>query len=161
MSRFSQAIALIGSARKINAENTTGCVMLIKEFLRREALWANLLGLAKELPFVDLATNAKGAPRLETQHQQAINRFTYSVAEYRCCLAMLNWYGHSVSATVAAPLGVEDPYLPLMHFFRFGGYFSREHRVFIHINEREWIHSDVVQKGDLTTAFVDLDESQP
>lgn len=157
MSRLADAVDLIGSPRQLNAENTPACVMLMKEFLRREAIWANELGLADEVPFADLAARAKGATSYEEQYQDRLKTFTFSVAEYRCCLAMLNWYGQPGPVAIAPPLGADDPYLPLLHFFRLGGTFSREHRVFIDINHREMIHSVAVQKGDLTTAFVALD----
>jgi hypothetical protein len=158
MSRLAEAVGLIGSPRQVNAENTPACVLLMKEFLRREAIWANELGLVDEIPFADLASGAKGATSHEDLYQERLNTFTHSDAEYRCCLAMLNWYGHPGPVTIAPPLGADDPYLPLLHFFRLGGTFTREHRVFIDINYRETIHSVAVQKGDLTTAFVALDE---
>ncbi|QDU23377.1 hypothetical protein [Urbifossiella limnaea] len=157
MSRLAEAVDLIGSPRQVNAENTPACVGLMKEFLRREALWANELDLAGEVPFADLAARAEGGASLEAQYQEMLDTFTYSEAEYRCCLAMLNWYGHSVLSLAVAPPGADDPYLPLLHFFRLGGTFRREHRVFIDINSRETIHSATIQKGDLATAIVSLD----
>jgi hypothetical protein len=157
MSRLAEAVVLISSPRQMNAENTLACVLLMKEFLRREAIWANELGQINEVPFTDLASNAKGASSYEEQYQDRLNTFTQSDAEYRCCLAMLNWYGHPRTVTIIPQLGAVDPYLPLLHFFRLGGTFTREHRVFIDINHRETIHSIAVQKGDLETAFVVLD----
>ena len=156
MSRLAETIELIGSPRLLNKVNTFECVILMKEFLRREAIWANILGLVDEIPFVDLASSAKCAMSLEDLYKDKLTTFTYSVAEYRCCLAMLNWYGHPGPVTIPPPLGVDDPYLPLLQFFRLGGTFTREHRVFIDINFGEMIHSVAVQKGDLTTAFVAL-----
>ena len=40
MTNFNDVINLIGSARRLDPAKTETCVDLMKEFLRREALWA-------------------------------------------------------------------------------------------------------------------------
>jgi hypothetical protein len=91
MTKLDDAVRLIGGDRQIDRSNTELCVDLMKEFLRREALWAKKLGLTDEIPFANLA-GAISAINYAGPNLETITRYTYSVAERRCCLAMINWY---------------------------------------------------------------------
>ena len=116
------------------------------------------LGLTSEIPFADLSIPMSSV-RHGTQYLDTIHSFSYSLAESRCLYAMINWYGCKETCPPAHGVpGLPDPYLPLLHFFRHGGTFSREHRVFIDVNGKMMIQADSIQSGDLSRVFVALEE---
>jgi len=161
MTKFDEVVKLIGDVRRLDFGKTSDCVALMKEFLRREALWAEQLDLADEIPFADLSGATPGTDYAK-EHLDTIKSFAYSAAESRCCSAMLNWYGRADSCSSALrALRLPDPYLPLLHFFRLGGTFAREHREFIDVNGKMTIQAGLVQNGDLGKSFVNLKGEKP
>ncbi|MES2793701.1 MAG: hypothetical protein V4719_29070 [Planctomycetota bacterium] len=150
MAEFQEAIQLIGAHRQLNPSNTGRCVELMEEFLRREALWALQLNLINEIPFANLASAISNDAHSEP-YAETIKRYTYTAAESRCCAAMLNWYGVTtelVHNNTQQPL--PDPYEPILAFFRLGGTFDREHRVFIEVNNNRMIQANTIQQSELS-----------
>ncbi len=131
----------------------------MREYFRREALWAKKLGLSEELP----VANLPGGIDLDTEHAadylDVIESFVRSSVERRCCMYMINWYGllKDVPASIEVH-ALPDPYLPLMRLFELGGFFTTEHRVYVDVNCKTGVHSGFVQHGNLDIPFVVIDE---
>lgn len=151
MENFDIVIQLIRSNRRVDLHNTEQCLKLMKEFLRREAMWARQLCLTDEIPFANLAIAISDISCSEP-YSHEISKYSYSVAECKCCTSMLNWYG-VMGESHLMKQGLPDPYQPLLQFFKLGGTFNREHRTFIQVNETALIQASVIQGGDLSEPF--------
>lgn len=103
-------------------------VVLMREFLRREALWAGRLGV-EGLPFVNLAHAVRPGFQCPPELLSRIAAFPQSSAERTCCQNLLGWYAlKDANAGLVRTFDLPDPYEPLVRFFERGGAFSAEHR---------------------------------
>jgi hypothetical protein len=153
------AIGLFSNPRRFSNSATLACVDLMREFLRREALWSKILGVAESLPFADLPNVVSFGIQLSIDHLGLIDSFSTSLIEKTCCVYMLKWYQIPKSVVQAfGPSLPGDPYLPILKLFEVGGFFTREHRVNIDINQSVGVHAGMVQQGSLDTPFAMCDE---
>ena len=103
---------------------------LMKEYLRRAALWARELDGGKPWPFFDIAEliapDVHPPQELADQLEVLINERIGWPAVQTSCRAALRWAalldsGHPI------PSGLPDPYEPLLLMFERGGGFITEH----------------------------------
>lgn len=103
---------------------------LMKEYLRRAALWARELDGGKPWPFFDIAVliapDVQPSQGLADQLEALIDECIGWPAVQAICRAALRWAalldsGHSI------PVGLPDPYEPLLVMFERGGGFTTEH----------------------------------
>jgi hypothetical protein len=103
---------------------------LMKEYLRRAALWAQELDGGKPWPFFDIpvliAPDVHPPQDLADQLEALIDERIGWPAVQTSCRAALRWAalldsGHPV------PVGLPDPYEPLLRVFERGGGFTTEH----------------------------------
>jgi hypothetical protein len=111
-------------------------VALMREYLRRAALWARELDAEGAWPFFDIA--ALIAPGLEPPRELAeeLETLLYERVGWptvqTCCRAALRWAALLDSGR-PIPVGLPDPYEPLLLVFERGGEFYIEH-VFIELD---------------------------
>lgn len=151
---FDTVIDLFGTPRHFSDAATSACVDLMREFLRREALWANAFGIVESLPFADLPEVVSPGTHLSVDHLGLIDSFSRSPIEKICCVYLMKWCQIPKSVVQACgPSLPADPYLPLMKLFELGGFFTRERRVNIDVNQSTGIHAGMVQNGCLDKPF--------
>lgn len=134
---------------------------LMREFLRREALWVKWLEADQnELPFADLAALVDSSARCENNIIARARSFPHSSAEGRCCNNFLHWSAlKEAKPDLVKSFGLPDPYEPLLKLWERGGFFSREHRVFIDVSYAGGLHSGMVAYlTDLLEPIVALDD---
>ncbi len=157
--RFDTVIGLLGSPRRFSDAATTECVDLMREFLRREALWATAFGIADDLPFADMPGVVSPDIHLPAEVVNLIEAFSRSTVEEAALIYMLKWYQVPASQLRGHnPALPTDPYLPLLKLFELGGFFTREHRIYIDVNRSGGLHSGMVQNGSLDTPFAAIGE---
>jgi hypothetical protein len=111
-------------------------VALMREYLRRAALWARELDSEAAWPFFDIA--ALIAPDLEPPQELAeeLEALIYERVGWptvqTCCRAAMRWAG-LLDSGYRIPAGLPDPYAPLLLMFDRGGGFYTEH-VFIELD---------------------------
>lgn len=152
-------IELFGSTRRFSDSATPACVDLMREFLRREALWAKVFDATESLPFADLPEFVSPGMQVSVDHLGLIDSFSRSLVERTCCVYILKWY--QIPDLVVQRCGSSlpaNPYLPILKLFELGGFFTREHRVNIDVNQSTGIHSGMVQHGNLDSPFAVIDE---
>jgi hypothetical protein len=111
-------------------EHRRSRVKLMKEYVRRAALWARELGGGKPWPFFDIAAliapdvhpPQEMADQLEVLIYDRIGRLWTQ----DCCRAALRWAALLDSGS-PIPAGLPDPYEPLLLMFERGGGFITEH----------------------------------
>jgi hypothetical protein len=111
-------------------------VALMREYMRRAALWARELDAASDWPFFDIATliapDLKPPQELAEEMEALIYESVGWPTVRTCCWAAFRWAvlldsGHPI------PAGLPDPYEPLLLMFERGGGFYTEH-VFIELD---------------------------
>lgn len=156
---LNNAIELIGNPRRFGSPEISICVDLMREFLRREVLWANILGIAERLPFADLAEVLSPGTSICVDNRGLIDSFSRCLVEKICLTHMLKWYQIKPSLiSVHGSALPADPYSPILRLFNLGGFFSREHQIYVDVNGSGGIHAGMVQHGDLTTPFTFISE---
>lgn len=151
---FDTVLELLKNPRQFSDDSTSVCVQLMREFLRREALWAIACGIADELPFVDLPNAVSPGKHLSAELGSLIDTFSRSTVENATLIYMLKWYQVPSSQLRGYNCGLpNDPYFPLLKLFELGGFFTREHRIFIDVNRSAGLHASMIQKGILDTPF--------
>ncbi|MDB5387984.1 MAG: hypothetical protein JWM11_3630 [Planctomycetaceae bacterium] len=148
-------VKLLRQPRQVTAVSTSVCVDLMREFLRREALWARRLSIEAALPFANIPSAVVPGVDSATQYAADLSSYACSIVEYESLSNILNWL--SIKRTHSSEVvnyGLPDPYAPLVQIFEFNGTFTREHRVYVDVNH-QGIHAGVIQNGPLDIAFVD------
>jgi hypothetical protein len=105
-------------------------VALMREYLRRAALWARELDAASAWPFFDIA--ALIAPDLQPLQEltEELETLIYERVGWpsvqTCCRAALRW-ATLLDSGYPIPAGLPEPYEPLLLLFERGGEFYTEH----------------------------------
>jgi len=132
-------------------------VALLREYLRRAALWAKALKCTKEWPFFDIAAHIQPEVRANQSHIEALRDHFAQLPFYqhpkikRTCEWYLHW------AALGTPFGVlPAPYDPLIWMYERGGYFYSEHG-FLNV-EYAGFFVGSWRKYDRPSPIVELDE---
>jgi hypothetical protein len=138
-------------------------VALMREYLRRAALWAKRLEATDHWPFFDvarlIAPEVRAEPRIVERLEAALQPYSLWPTIKKTCVWYLHWQRLELSRTEAvAGYKLPEPFEPLIRFYERGGRFSTEHG-FINVDlvgipakVRGW------QAFDSTTPFVALDD---
>lgn len=157
MRRFesvSDILDLLSQERIVDPAENGANVELMREFLRREALWAKQIGLDFKLPFADLAGLICPKVSESEFHRDEILEFSSSLAETKCLSNAMKWVLlREKSPNVLAGFHLPAPYDPLLTLLARGGCFSQEHGVFVSVGE-SGVHAGIVQNGPLDEPFV-------
>ncbi|WP_437112455.1 hypothetical protein [Streptomyces cinnamoneus] len=106
--------------------------LLMREFLRRAALWVEYLGGSDRWPFIDIAERVDPSVRADEQLIEQLDEFMSDhVPEYnarRACRAAVHWEMLREHTQVGLP-DLEDPYEPLIVLYERGGVFFVENGV--------------------------------
>lgn len=104
---------------------------LMREHLRRSALWADRYGAAKEWPFFDIAAYVDPAVRapegLMDTFGGFLDRHVGLPMAYDMCQAAVQWAALLERSEVSRP-PLQDPFEPLILLFERGGGFATESR---------------------------------
>jgi hypothetical protein len=112
-------------------------VQLVREYLRRMALWAQSLGVPQEWPFFDVANAVDPTVRADAE--------TILRVREHLDAGKASWWGNKISewalhfAALQPQRGLPDPYEPLLVLFDQGGDFSTESG-FIDVDYQFGIH---------------------
>jgi hypothetical protein len=99
-------------------------VQLVREYLRRAALWAQALEVTQEWPFFDVALAAD--PNVDTD-LDTLRRVRQHLEDTKA-----SWWATRIAewalrfAALTSPYGLPDPYEPLLVMFEQGGDFTTE-----------------------------------
>jgi hypothetical protein len=154
-SRIVGALKIMELVRKIDKSHSELYFKLIKEFLRRQELWAQRLTLNVHL-FQDLASAIDPIIRCSTDILSRGDKFAKSSAEVECCEIWLNWCW----LVDNKPLEIQsynlpDPFEPLERFFELNGEFT-VHDGFIDIYLIGGVYARFADSIDLSKPIVDL-----
>lgn len=155
MNSFDEAVNFLSADRYFNPSLVDRHTRLMKEFIRREAMVSRRLGISSDTPFIDLsAIVSMGMSIDDSLTQNIIASFSSSTAEHKCCLFMLSWFKAIEHQDAATRINNElTPYAPLLLFFREGGSFTKEHGVFIDIDDTSGFDANEVLCSDLMSPF--------
>jgi hypothetical protein len=82
---------LLATKRPDEGANTRHCVKLLKEFLRREVIWAQTLGILDEVPLLDLAAAIQPDLASDDTLAEKLKVFTHSWAERTALCNAIHW----------------------------------------------------------------------
>ncbi len=106
--------------------------LLMREFLRRTALWVNFLGGTERWPFFDVAERIDPSVRADPGLIKRLKDFTEeNIPEFiarRMCRAAVHW-AELQDCTQARLPDLPDPYEPLVVLYERGGVFFVENGV--------------------------------
>lgn len=106
--------------------------LLMREFLRRAALWVEHLGGSDRWPFLDIAERIDPSVRADEKIIEQLEEFMSDhVPEYnarRVCRAAVHWATLRESTHLELP-DLDDPYEPLIMLYERGGVFFVENGV--------------------------------
>lgn len=155
---YLEVVDVVNRPRPDGCANPRLCVDLMREFLRREAVWARRYDAQDGLPFLDIANLIVPGATFADDHVDSIKAYTHSMGEMACLKNALNWFGvRETYPERIQGLALPEPYEPILRLFESGGRFAVEHRVFIDVNEFG-VHAGMVQNGNLDVPLVDLPE---
>lgn len=116
---------------------TDSRVVLLKEYLRRSAVWADRLGLPEDWPFYDLAAAVDPSVRADESLMEILADRVGSMGFYsplwRAIQAMMHWAAIRDAGQVPDDVGpdLSDPFEPLLLMLERGGDFDTEHGQFV------------------------------
>ncbi|MFI9308352.1 hypothetical protein [Streptomyces triculaminicus] len=106
--------------------------LLMREFLRRSALWVEYLGGGDRWPFIDFAECVDPSVRADEGLMERLDAFTSAnvpdIRARRMCRAATRWTAIRDETQVRLP-DLEDPYAPLVMLYERGGAFWVENGV--------------------------------
>jgi hypothetical protein len=106
--------------------------LLLREFLRRAALWVEYLSGSERWPFFDIAERVDSSVRADPGLLKRLDEFTNGkVPEFiarRMCRAAVHWTELRESIEVTLP-DLPNPYEPLVVLYERGGVFFVENGV--------------------------------
>ncbi|MEV5983942.1 hypothetical protein AB0L85_02880 [Streptomyces sp. NPDC052051] len=96
---------------------------LMREYLRRAALWANELGGVPKWPFFDIAECIAPSVRVRPDHSAKLQKYIETnigaISTERACYAALHWA--TLRETSLELPDLEDPFEPLITMYERGG----------------------------------------
>ncbi|MBV1852438.1 hypothetical protein [Catellatospora tritici] len=113
-----------------NFQHSASRVRLMREYLRRSALWARELGVLDKWPFFDIAAEFDPEVGRDTEFADAVlegmrgRGLTYPHTQF--CRYMLAFAG-----SVPPHPDLPDPYEPLLQVYERGGLFDMEHGIIL------------------------------
>ncbi|MEP6832318.1 MAG: hypothetical protein ABJB74_02945 [Gemmatimonas sp.] len=108
-------------------------VVLMREYLRRAAVWAKTLDCTEHWPFVDFATYVAPAVRAPQELVHELNGHLgtkpLNALMRETCVYALHWAAlrDDDNATLVDKYSLADPYEPLIRLYERGGHFYTEH----------------------------------
>ncbi|MCX4845080.1 hypothetical protein [Streptomyces sp. NBC_00893] len=103
--------------------------LLMREYLRRAALWAQAYGAEEEWPFFDVTEFVdpafRPAPEVESELEDYVAHNVGTPSTARACRGAVRWAALRAEGKVALP-ELPDPYEPLLLMFERGGGYSIE-----------------------------------
>ncbi|WP_280725657.1 hypothetical protein [Kitasatospora sp. MAA4] len=106
-------------------------VLLMREYLRRAALWAEAYRIEDEWPFFDLAAridpSVRADPALVAWMEEALDGRVGLPIAYDSCFRALHWAALLDAGLEQLP-ALDDPFEPLIMLFERGGGFGTENR---------------------------------
>ncbi|MEJ3743600.1 hypothetical protein WEI85_09955 [Actinomycetes bacterium KLBMP 9797] len=140
MTQRDQALAMAARLMAIDwrgsDERTRSRVVLMREYLRRAAWWAQRVGHPELWPFFDIATyvdaGVRADPALVKKVEDALNEVGSWSDVRLTCLWALHWAALRDASGVVLP-ELDDPFEPLIRMYERGGGFCEEH-VFIDVD---------------------------
>ncbi|MFF4650880.1 hypothetical protein [Streptomyces sp. NPDC001380] len=104
-------------------------VLLMREYLRRAALWVQAYGIDDSWPFFDLAAHidptVRAAPELVARMEEALDGRVGLPLAYNSCFHATHWAALQDARELPA---LDDPFEPLITLFERGGGFGTENR---------------------------------
>jgi hypothetical protein len=106
---------------------------LVREYLRRAALWAKALGCTEHWPFADFALyfapNRRAPLELVEELKRDLATKPLNAVMRETCEYALHWAAlqDDVNGTPAEEYSLPDPYEPLLRLYERGGHFHTEH----------------------------------
>ena len=103
--------------------------LLMREYLRRAALWAKALGAEAAWPFLDVAEHIEEVTQVPSDVAAELEEFLKGLAPEAVritCRAAVRWA--AVAEGASLPRDLQDPYEPLLLMYeRGGGYYLEEY----------------------------------
>jgi hypothetical protein len=113
-------------------KNAASRTLLMREFLRRAALWVDFLGGTERWPFFDMAERVDPSVRADRSLIERLDEFAdENIPEFiarRMCRATVHWAELQESTQVRLP-DLPNPYEPLVVLYERGGVFFVENGV--------------------------------
>ncbi len=113
---------------EVSTAHTRSRALLMREYMRRAALWAQACGAGAEWPFFDVTEFVDPTlsldPDVEAELEEFLTRTVPTPSTARTCRGAVRW-----AALVAKrddPAGLPDPYEPLLLMYERGGGYSIE-----------------------------------
>jgi len=121
---------LLGIDWRPNDERLKSQVALVREYLRRAALWADRLQMAEEWPFFDVALQIDPSIRADPEYVTTLRARLTGIPLHPKVKATSEWSLHWAALKAAsrtAQFDLPDPYEPLLRMYERGGSFYTEH----------------------------------
>lgn len=111
-----------------NYERTGSRIRLMKEYLRRAALWAQALDCSNRWPFFDIAAYVDPSAHLDDEY---FNQVKYRLGGAGATYTTVYIIRFMLNFTVleVRPPGLPDPFEPLLRVFERGGSINRTHGI--------------------------------
>ncbi|WP_415950362.1 hypothetical protein [Streptomyces sp. KLOTTS4A1] len=106
--------------------HTRSRALLMREHMRRAALWAQACGAEKDWPFFDVVPHVAPDFRLPSETRAELEAYTRTIGTpsvRRLCRAAVNWAGLADRQGRVRP-ELLDPYEPILTLFERGGRYS-------------------------------------
>jgi hypothetical protein len=135
---------IIAISWRVDMARTRSGAALLREYLRRAALWAERLNAAGEWPFFDVAAHVAADVRAHPEHIRRLHAalavgYLHPVVKQSC-----EWSLHWTALRDAGvePASPPDPFEPLLDLYERAGPFTTEHGSFVvgaaTISRRTW-----------------------
>ncbi|MCM3266476.1 hypothetical protein M3765_21140 [Streptomyces thermoviolaceus] len=114
----------------VASAHTRSRALLMREYLRRAALWAQAYGAEEDWPFFDVtervAPSLRLTPEVEADLEDFVANKVPTPSTARVCRGAVRWAALAGEDGAAAATDLPDPYEPLLLMFERGGGYSIE-----------------------------------
>jgi hypothetical protein len=115
---------------EIDNSKTPSQIALMKEYLRRAALWADRVNPEEEWPFFDVglyfAPDVRAPKEILDRMQEGLSGRGLSMRDSKTCAYYLHWMALCDAGRLEG-IYLPEPYEPLIVFYERGGSFTVEH----------------------------------